>query len=348
MAGIKQGIVLLAVFFAGFPLAGCGKKTPPVPPAVVIPVAVDDLRYDYNLENVSLFWSYPDKSISGRVLDDVGYFMLYQSEVAEEEYCSGCPVDFKPKLKIDAAILSPGKEMKIREADFRAGHYYTYMVKSHSGWNIVSEESNKVSFWWAPPAPAPSGVKLQVGDRKLHLNWQPVASYAGGEAIAWPMQYQVYRRTEDKRFSAVGAPLLQTSFVDENVQNDREYFYQVQTQHVYHETVVPGEYSKTISAVPSDITPPPVPQLLSSVMVSDGVKILWDSVMATDLAGYVIYRRTDGSPWVKVGQTSAGAFSFVDRSIPQDQDIWYYSITSFDRETPPNESSFAREVSVKK
>lgn len=347
MTMARQGLVLAAVFLAGFLLSGCGKKTPPVPPEVAISVAVDDLRYEYNLENVSFSWKYPTKSVAGMALDDIGYFILYQSETSEDEYCSGCPIDFKPKLKIDAELLSPGEEVKIQQADFRPGHNYSYMVKAHSGWNIVSEESNKVSFWWDYQALPPSGLKLQVGDKKLHLNWQPVTSYAGGDPLSWPVRYQVYRRTEDKKFSALGAPITRTSFVDETVQNDREYFYQVQTKHVYHETLVPGGYSKTISAVPSDITPPSVPQLLSAVRVSGGVKILWDSVTAIDLAGYRIYRRTDETPWARVGQTSAGAFSFLDISIPAGQAVWYYSITSFDRETPPNESSFSQELSVK-
>lgn len=348
MIMLRQAILVLIILATGLSVAGCGKKTPPVPPDVAIPVAVNDLKYTHTMGNVSLTWSYPKESVAGTALDTIGYFMLYQSRTSEDEYCSGCPVDFVSKLKIDSESLSPGEKVTMRLSDFLPGYHYSFMVKSHSGWNIVSEESNKVSFWWDHPASEPTGLKLKVGDGTLHLNWHPVSTYIGGELLSLPMLYQVYRRTEGKEFSALGSPIQETRFVDQNARNGREYFYQVQTQHVYNDSMIPGGLSKTISAVPSDITPPPPPDLLSFVLVSNGVKILWDSVSSVDLAGYKIYRRTEETSWVLVGEISAGAFSYVDKKIPEGEGGWYYSVTSFDRASPPNESSFSKQLSVTK
>lgn len=348
MVLLRQCILVLIVLIAGLFVVGCGKKTPPEPPDVATPEAVNDLEYTHTLENVSLTWSYPKESVAGMDLDTIGYFMLYQSKTPEKEYCSGCPVDFVPKLKIDSGSLSPGEKVKIRLSDFQTGYHYFFMVKAHSGWNIVSEESNKVSFWWDHPASEATGLKLKVGDGTLHLNWHPVSTYIGGELLSLPVLYQVYRRTEGKEFSALGSPIKETRFVDQNARNGREYFYQVQTQHIYNDSMIPGGLSKTISAVPSDITPPSPPDLLSFVLVSNGVKILWDSVSAIDLAGYKIYRRTEETSWIVIGETSAGAFSYVDKKIPEKEGVWHYSVTSFDRASPPNESSFSRQLSIMK
>jgi len=329
-------------------VAGCGKKTSPVPPDVAIPQAVNDLEYFHTLENVSLTWSYPKESVAGMALDSIGYFMLYQGKTPEDEYCSECPIDFVPALKIDSGSLSPGEKIKIRLSHFLPGYHYSFMVKAHSGWNIVSEESNEVSFWWDHPASEPAGLKLKVGDGKLHLNWHPSSTYIGGEPLSLPVLYQVFKRTEEKEFSALGSSIKETQFVDSNVQNGREYFYQVQAQHKYNDSMIPGGLSKTISAVPSDITPPSPPDLLSLVLVSNGVKILWDSVSSIDLAGYRIYRRTDETSWIVIGETSAGAFSYVDKKISEGEGVWHYKVTSFDRASPPNESSFSKQLSVKK
>lgn len=348
MVILRQCLLVLIVLITGISVVGCGKKTPPVPPDVAIPQAVNDLAYTHTLENVSLTWSYPEESVAGMALDTIGYFMLYQSKTPEDEYCSGCPVDFVQTLKIDSGYLSPGEKIKIRLSHFLPGYHYSFMVKAHSGWNIVSEKSNEVSFWWDHPASEPAGMKLKVGDSKLHLNWHPASTYIGGESLSLPVLYQVFKRTGEKEFSALGLPIKETWFVDKDVQNGREYFYQVQAQHMYNDSMIPGGLSKTISAIPSDITPPSPPDLLSFVQVGNGVKILWDSVSAIDLAGYKIYRRTDGTSWIVIGETSAGAFSYVDKKIPEGDGVWYYSVTSFDRASPPNESSFSRQLAITK
>ena len=348
MVILRQCILVLVVFIAGLCVVGCGKKTPPVPPDVAIPEAVNDLEYTHTVENVSLTWSYPKKSVAGMDLDSIGYFMLSRGKTPEDEYCSGCPVDFVPTLKIDSGYLSPGEKIKIRLSHFLPGYHYSFMVKGHSGWNIVSEESNRVSFWWDHPASEPAGLKLKVGDGTFHLNWHPASTYVGGKPLSLPVFYQVFKRTEGKEFSALGAPIKETRFVDADVQNGREYFYKVQAQHMYNDSMIPGGLSKTISAIPSDITPPSPPDLLSVVLVSNGVKILWDSVSAIDLAGYKIYRRTDETSWIVIGETSAGAFSYVDEKILEGEGVWHYSVTSFDRAFPPNESSFSRQLSITK
>jgi uncharacterized protein len=349
MVILRQCILVLVVLIAGLFVVGCGKKTPPVPPDVAIPVAVKDLKYTHTLGNVSLAWSCPKESVAGMALDTIGYFMLYQSKMPEDEYCSGCPVDFVSTLKIDSNFLSSDEKIKIQLSDFLPGYHYSFMVKAHSGWNIVSEESNKVSFWWDHPASEPAGLKLKVGDGQFQLSWHPVSTYTGGEPLSLPVFYQVYKgRTEGKEFSALGSPVKETRFVDSEVQNGREYFYQVQALHVYNDSMIPGGFSKIISAIPSDITPPSPPDLLSVVLVSNGVKILWDSVSAIDLAGYKIYRRTDETSWIVIGETSAGAFSYVDEKILEGEGVWHYSVTSFDRAFPPNESSFSRQLSITK
>ena len=52
------GSVFLSVMFLSF--GGCGYKNDPVPPASVVPKAIEDLRYSIDESGVSLTWSYPE------------------------------------------------------------------------------------------------------------------------------------------------------------------------------------------------------------------------------------------------------------------------------------------------
>lgn len=343
----ETGKFLLCALLSGLLLAGCGKKTSPMPPDAAIPLSITDLQYSIHDEQVTLSWSYPKKSISGEDIDNIRYFKLYRSAMTEDEYCIDCPANFVLKGKVDPGLLARGEKLTAAETDLLPGHFYSYKVISYSGWNIVSGESNKVSFWWDNPAQYPTGMKVKVGDKQLQLSWQPVDVYANGESLDLPVFYQVYRRTGDRKFSSVGDLLPATQFVDRDVKNGQEYFYQLQTRHSLHDTVIPGSLSKVISAIPSDITPPPPPKQLSVVRMSDGVRILWDSVTTPDLAGYKIYRRTEKGPWKLIGETSAGAFSYTDSNLPTGTGSWYYGVKSFDRANPPNESVFSEELLIK-
>ena len=56
---VLLGLALLAT------LAGCGKKTRPVPPDTVMPAPIGDLSYHLDEKGVALSWSYPRSTVQG-------------------------------------------------------------------------------------------------------------------------------------------------------------------------------------------------------------------------------------------------------------------------------------------
>jgi hypothetical protein len=76
------------------PLTGCGFKDKPIPPQQIVPRPVNDLQYQLGENGVTLFWSYPKETITGRDLTNITSFALYRAVVPVDSYCDTCPIPF--------------------------------------------------------------------------------------------------------------------------------------------------------------------------------------------------------------------------------------------------------------
>ena len=330
-------------------LSGCGRKTPPIPPHAVIAVPIEDLATVFDDKSVTLSWTYPRFSESGARIDNIRTFRLFKSEVPVADYCEGCPVQFQSFMKLDAKGLKPGRKVRFMDSDLKTGHRYTYQVVSGSGWNISSEGSNKVSFWWESPLVAPTGLSLDVADQRLTLRWQEVTSLQDGSLVGAPVRYQVFRSVSGKGFSRVGQPVENRTYVDQGLQNDRKYFYQVRALRTVGDTELIGEASEIIAGKARDLTPPAPPHKFTVLKTAQGAKILWEDVGEAGVAGYRVYRRQAWQKeYILVGETGRRSFAFIDRHVPAGNEPVYYVMTAFDQADPPNESEFSHEVQLQK
>lgn len=336
--------VRIILFFCCFlPLfAGCGKKTSPVPPHVVIPVPIIDLKQNLDDSSSTLSWTYPKRSESGESIDSIRYFQLWKSEVVEADYCPECPVQYGVSIKLDAAGVKSGSKLRYIDNDLKVGHRYTYKVISHSGWNIVSGDSNKVFFRWESPLAAPEGLTVESLDQQLIIRWQQVATLADGSPVTEPVLYQLYRSSDGKAFSSIGGLVSGVEYVDKGLRNNTKFYYKVRAMRNLDGTELSGRESEVVSGKPRDLTPPVPPHKFTVLAVEGGVKILWESIGEKDVVGYRIYRRSASSQnYALVGETSVSSFSFIDRNLPEGSEILYYAVTAFDKADPPNESEFS-------
>jgi len=333
---------MLLLFFAG-----CGRKTLPIPPQAAIPVPIADLRHTLDDQGVTLSWTYPSFAESGEKIDNIRTFKLYKSEEHAEDFCADCPVQYDREITLSAAGVKPGSRMTYTDTDLQRNYRYTYKVVSGSGWNIVSNDSNKVSFRWEAPLPPPIGLNLQVADRRLILAWQPVTTLYDGSPITEPVCYQVYRSSKGRAFARIGEPVAGLSYVDEGLANGRKYFYRVRAVRTLDDTELVGQASEVIAGMARDVTPPVPPEKFTIVATGEGVKILWENIAQQGVAGFRIYRREAGNQeMVLVGEADRASFSFTDRNLPAGKATLYYAVTAIDEAVPPNESTFSREVEL--
>jgi hypothetical protein len=341
------GIFLLGISF--LPVGGCGYKNAPVPPASVVPQAIEDLRYTINDNGVQLSWSYPVKTIKGSVLEEVSSFELYRAEVALEDYCGTCPIPFAEPMALDGGSSLDGKTRRKATFDsdmLRSGHKYFFKVRSRTSWWADSNDSNIVTFVWFEPAAAPTNVMAKPADGEVALSWQP-AKLKEDSAADLGLNYQVLRSVDGKDFAKIGEPQKGTSYTDRQVANGQKYFYTVQTLTTYKGELAEGGVSKEVTVTPIDLTPPPAPTGVTTVKTDVGMKIFWDKSEAADIGGYHVYRRAaEKDSHELLAKVEPEYTLYVDSKVEKGV-RYYYAVTAIDKATPANESSKSKEATVR-
>jgi len=338
-------LALAMVFAAG--LAGCGKKTRPVPPDTVMPAPITDLRYHLDEKGVTLSWTYPRSTVEGdRLPYRIEKFELLRAVIPVKDYCADCPIPFGPSIEITAESSDKGR-VSYEETLLRPNHRYVYRVRSKAGWFVSSDDSNTVSVVWDTPLMAPANFRIEEADKTLTLHWQPPAGLLDGTPVSDPIRYQVSRSTDGgETFTEMpGDPIEGLVYADKGLRNGKPYFYKIRAIRLHEGTMAHGMTSPVVSATPRDLTPPAPPQKVRAVVTGTGIKIIWETVAEPDLAGFRIYRRSAQSQTQeRIGEVGGAGLSFLDAKPPKGRGVWYYSVTAFDQAKPPNESTFSMEA----
>lgn len=329
-------------------LGGCGFKTLPVAPQALVPLPISDLRYELSEKGVTLFWSYPQQTIAGDKLTEIDTFVLSRAVIAVDDYCNTCPIPFGAPISLPGGVL-PGdgaKTASYKSTLLRPGNLYFFQIQSKSGWMAESAPSNLITFMWQIPPAAPTGLTTDVKDSQITLRWQPVTAHLDGTPITKPVKYQVSRSFGKAPYEELGEPQDKTSYIDSTVDNARTYHYRVQTLTVYDKEMIGGGLSEAIGASSVDQTPPAPPANVHAIRTGAGAKIIWDKGAEPDLMGYRIYRRLPGSNLPElIGEVKIPYNLYDDRGAPSGGQI-YYSVSSFDKSKPANESERSAEAKL--
>ncbi len=342
-------VLILSMTLLLLSLNGCGFKNKPIPPQQVVPRAITDLRYQLSDKGVTLYWSYPIETVTGRDISEISSFEVYRAVVPADKYCKTCPIPWGQSMNLPGgAVPDEGKKTATYESSLlRPGNMYFFKVRSTAGWWAESADSNIVSFLWNIPAKAPEQLQTTAGDNVITLSWQPVTMHRDGSPIKEKVEYQVLRSEGGGTFEPVGKPVTETKFVDTSTKNGRKYLYKVQALSIYEQAVVGGGESETIAAASVDRTPPARPTGVHVIQTAGAVKIFWEPVHTKDLLGYRIYRRKAGEKKpVMIGTVNAPYVMFTDTRPPQNTERVFYSVSSIDNRNPANESARSQEAMV--
>ena len=323
---------------------GCGYKTEPVPPQAVVPEAINDLRYTLDENGARLSWSYPLRTVDGQDIVAITSFDLYRAEMPLADFCSECPIPYSEPLEIPGGVVEKESRKTVEHYSglLRSGNKYFFKVRSRTSWLAASGDSNVVTFVYHTPVAAPQHHTASIKDAEVRLSWAHVLTLIDGRAIELPLSYQVLRSDDGKQFDEIGHLLKTSSFIDKDVEIGKTYYYRVQSNLTFQDTVIDGSVSSTVTAEIVDTIPPPVVSGVTVIPSSQNVRVFWDRVSADDLAGYRIYRRDAASKkFIQVGEVSATQTIFVDEDAPAETKL-YYAITSIDGSS--NESELSEEA----
>lgn len=348
MIGCRQlGWALMACALLALSQGACGRKTLPIPPYEAVPQAITDLQSHQDENQVTLTWTYPERTTVGSELPGLQSFLVLRAVVPERDYCSGCPVTFSSAVEVEAAkaITDPKRrQASYTETILRAGHRYLYRVQTKAGWRLVSDASNLVSFFWDSPALAPDALSGEAGDGQVRLSWQAVTKLVNSDTLGGPVLYQVYRGLSPESLAPVNDAVAATNYTDAGLSNGQVYYYQVRAVREVNGSRLVGLASHSVAVAPTDLTPPAPPRNLTGVLVAGGIKLLWERGSEKDLAGYRIFRRLPQETVpTMIGAVDRAAMSFVDQ-LPQAPEGCYWAISAFDKAVPANESALSKEL----
>jgi hypothetical protein len=113
----------------------------------------------------------------------------------------------------------------------------------------------------------------------------------------------------------------------------------------------PSAAQKKVAAVSApaatDRTPPEPPSNVTAARTASAVKVFWDAGKDKDLAGHKVYRRVgDGKPEL-IGEVKQPYNLYEDKNPPPKGSKVFYSVSSFDQSSTPNESKRSAEASLR-
>jgi hypothetical protein len=218
---------------------------------------------------------------------------------------------------------------------------HDYAVRTFGPKGDRSELSNQALLAPKTPPPPPEEVKVTGQADGVLVEWKAVPGpEAGG--------YAIYRRAATERFSSKPLALVkqpETRYLDQTARFGQSYIYSV--------TAVDAKQPQVESAIRTeqevhyvDRYPPPVPEELVAVAETGRARLVWRPSEASDLAGYIVYRRggTGGrGDWVRLTAQPITATTWVDTTVASGQS-YDYRVTAIDQ--TGNESAPSAEVHV--
>jgi len=342
------GCFLISLFL------GCGVKAPPVVPHAPIPQTIMDLEAFSHRGKIILQWSIPQKDSNGKRLTSLGGFRIWrQFTPPEDEDCPTCQADYKILVDIDYQSLEkmPRDQGMItyRDNPDKKEGKYVYKIISYTTSEVESSVSNAAAITWSPPLPPPFDLNATPGDRFVHLTWKlpPTPERNGNRKKLGG--FNIYRRYPGQQYRLTPLnqkPVQRIHFSDVSVANGERYYYVVRSLKITDDGLIESRDSAEIEAIPEDCTPPAPPFATTTYQSPEGIVLVWEPNLETDLEGYHVYRRleTEATPTLLYPHLIKKTM-FLDKTFSPGV-TYYYSVTAVDRSPRHNESDFSQELKM--
>ncbi len=338
-------------------LAGCGTPGAPLPPSLNLPERVTDLSAARVGSKVSLSWTVPKKSTDKLILKDA-----IAARVCRREGSGVC---------VDAGTLSlaPGADATWSETlppalDQGAPRLLSYLVELKNKQGRSAGMSNDaVVLAGAPPAPV-EGFSAEVHKAGIVLHWTP-----DREAAAVRLRRTLLTPPATKPKEGLLAPppepsqqnlliedVQQGSALDKSIRFGEAYEYRA--QRVARVTVdgktleLEGEFSAPVEVDAKDVFPPATPAGLVAVAMRAengnpaAIDLSWEPDAENDVAGYIVYRRTDSGEWARIspGEPLVGP-AFHDVQV-EAGNTYHYAVSAIGQNGHESQRSAETEESL--
>jgi predicted small lipoprotein YifL len=338
VAGLVAAALLLSF------MTGCGKQGPPLPPLRNVPAPAKDLTVAQRGPRVVLSFSYPKTTPGGAALGGITGVELY--ELARPAPSTGTPPAVDPKqftalakkpITLQQADIGPATlgdrlvlDLPVPEPLPQPAEARYYSVRTLGPDGSESELSNQVAVVLKAPPAAPEKVEVTPEAGGVRVNWTAVPSVLG---------YAVYRRGAQERVQAKPIALIAgaetVTYTDPSAQFGQSYIYSV-TAVTQREPFLESAIQKEQEVRYVDRFAPPVPTDVVALAQAGRVRLVWKTVEAVDLAGYLVFRRlNEASEFDKITASALVTPEFSDTDVVSGK-TYVYRVKAID--TAGNES----------
>ncbi|MDQ0890284.1 pectate lyase/pectin methylesterase-like acyl-CoA thioesterase [Paenibacillus sp. V4I9] len=184
----------------------------------------------------------------------------------------------------------------------KKNYYYVVTGVNANGESDFSNEALGYPNNVSAPAIAPAFQQMDIRDSQLTLNWTSVLG-KDEDGSAVPSYYTLVRSTTPSGpFETVAQKLTGTTYMDKNLTNDTEYYYQVTAGNMGG--LSPG--SELLKVAPAE--PLGTPTLLKATAGNNMVDLSWSSVAKATT--YTVKRSTvNGEAYTKIKEVTGTSFS---------------------------------------
>ncbi|MBN1155932.1 fibronectin type III domain-containing protein, partial [candidate division KSB1 bacterium] len=230
-----------------------------------------------------------------------------------------------------------GNALNYTTRELVRGVKYYFALTAYDSSKNESEYSSEISLKIPDqvidqePPQVPLILSHEIIGGSVRLNWQANndADLAG---------YRLYYGTQSKQYDVSIDVGNSVSYVTRELERGTEYYFSLLA---YDLTGNVSEFSAELHVrMPEeyvDITAPEVPQIASATVIDRQVRLVWNSVSNSDLAGYKVYYGTKLDNYDVVADAGKHT-EYVTDNLSEGL-VYYFVITSYD--TVGNESDFS-------
>lgn len=337
--------------------AGCGVQAPPQPPRVEIPQPIKDLRAVQIGRTLRITFTLPVLASDGEQLGKPVEVDIFRAVSPPGQKPAPPGVGAAPWLALSPKELPhyarAGKidyPLQLSPEEFRRQKGSTFsfvavaLTRGFRGHARKSAPSNVVQAPLVDVTQPVANLAVKASQTALLLTWTKPAETLTGLPPSHLSGYRVYQSTTGKpdSFQLLGET-ASPHFEDKSFQFGRPYDFRVSAVTELDGTRAESGPSATVAITPRDTFPPAVPTHLTAVNAAGAVDLLWNANTERDLAGYNVYRSSDGGPFARLNKQPAPTPIFHDTSVAPGHH-YQYAVTAID--LAGNESARSTPASV--
>ncbi|MGJ5814354.1 fibronectin type III domain-containing protein [Paludibaculum fermentans] len=317
-------------------LSGCGYVGDPKPPALDIPLPIQDLRGVQRGANIVLAFTPNPKTTEDILLKSFAAIDLRAGENIQGGFEVNRWAEAARKIPVSDVSITP-KELTIPTAGF-TGKEIIFAVRTTGPKGRSSSWSNLVTLRIVPTLSVPAGLTTVATAKGIYLEWKDEHTAPGTE-------WRVWRLAEGEKEPTVLGNAGGPSWLDPNAEFGKTYGYTLQqVLKINEKEEAESEVSPTASLKYEDKFAPGIPTGLTAVAGIKAVDLNWDRNQESDLKSYVVFRAEGGAALAKIADLGTSP-NFNDSKVESGKK-YRYAVAAVDELGNTSDPSAAVEIAV--